>query len=63
MIFKIFNKLTGNMNASYNILKQGLKDIGYLEEEILSYVQKVKFHTTLTEELLSDSVEVERHSA
>ncbi len=51
------------MNASYNILKQGLKDVGYLEEEIFSYIQKVKFHTTLTEELLSNSVEVERHSA
>lgn len=52
-----------DLNASYNILKQGLKDIGYLEEEILSYVQKVKFQTTLTEGLLSDSVEVERYSA
>ena len=45
------------------ILKQGLKDIGYLEEEVLSYVKKVKFHTTLTEELPNNSVEVKRHSA
>lgn len=52
-----------DLNASYNILKQGLKDIGYLEEEVLSYVKKVKFHTALTEELPNNSVEVKRHSA
>lgn len=53
-----------DVNASVNILRKGLSDIGYLESEIEGYIAKqVMFHTTLKRASAGEPVDAKRHSA
>lgn len=52
-----------DVNASINILREGLTSLGYLEYEIENYIKKVKNQTTLTRDCTGNLVEAKRHSA